>query len=239
MVRFFCAAVCFTVITFHCNAQSDLPPAKKFNHYVGIQANELLRQLFNFSNTNTTIVNPFTVVYSISPTNSKWGGHAGFGYTYSWIEDKSNSVGRVSKVNDVTFRLGIERKIPLGKRFEAGMAFDIVGGYEYDRTSSVSVTNLFSAIDSSFTEVTNKTTSIGAGPQFSIGYHISERFMLGTESTLYYISQNLKENIIITDKLTQLFSGEEQISVSNSNSEIDMNKFNITLPVALFLIIKF
>ena len=239
MVKFFCAAVCFAVITVHCSAQSDLPPAKKFNHYVGVQANELLRQLFNFSNTNTTIVNPFTVVYSISPTNTKWGGHAGFGYTYSWIEDNSGSVGRISKVNDLFYRIGVEKKIPLGKRFEAGIALDFVGGFQYDKTSSLNVTNLFNAIDSSFTEVTNKTTSLGFGPQFSIGYHVSEKIILGTETTLYYLSQKQKENIIVTDKITQLFNGEEERNVSNSNSDVVANKFSITIPVSIFLIVKF
>lgn len=240
MIKFFSAVICFAAIVFHCNAQNEIPKAKKFNHYAGIQANELLRQLFNFSNTNTTINNPYTIIYSLIPANSGWGYHIGLGYKYSWINDKNAAVGKVSKVNDLFYRIGIEKKITLGKRFEVGVALDFAGSYQQDKTSSLSVTNLFNSVDSSATTVTDKIISYGGGPQASLGFHITDKIMLGTEATLYYKSQKNKQNILIIDTVTEIFNNNNKvINTSNFNTEIDSNTLSISIPLSLFLIVKF
>ena len=240
MIKFFSTAICFVVVVFHCNAQNESPKIKKFNHYAGIQANELLRQLFNFSNTNTTINNPYTIIYSLIPTNSGWGCHAGLGYKYNWINDKNAAVGKTSKVNDLFYRIGIEKKIPLGKRFEVGVALDFAGRYQQDKTSSLSVTNLFNSIDSSATTVTDKITSYGGGPQVSLGYHITEKIILATEATIYYTSQKNKQNILIIDTVTEIFNNNNKvINTSNFNTEIDSNTLSISIPISIFLIVKF
>ena len=196
-------------------------------------------QLFNFSNTNTTINNPYTIIYSLTPSNSGWGYHAGLGYKYSWVNDKNAAVGKVSKVNDLFYRIGIEKKIPLGKKFEVGVALDFAGSFLHDKTSSLSVTDLFNSIDSSATTVTDKITSYGGGPQVSFAYHITEKIMLGTEATMYYKSQKNKQSILIIDTIIETFNNNNKIiNISNFNTEIDSNTLSISIPLSLFLIVK-
>src|SRR5205085_11799559 len=117
-------------------------------------------------------------------------------YNYKNIVDEDVPVGRETKVNDLFFRIGIEKKIMLGKKFEAGYAFDLTGTYQLDKTFSLSVTNTGSSIDSSESTVTNKTTSFGLGPQLSLGFHISDKILLGTEATMYFSSETSHQNVL-------------------------------------------
>src|SRR5437868_4387150 len=110
MIKYLCALLSMTVISFFSYSQEATPAFKKYNHYAGIQANELLRQLFNLSNTNTAINNPYTVVYSIINAQTNYGLHAGFGYNYIWTDDNTEAANKVTKVNDVFYRVGVEKK---------------------------------------------------------------------------------------------------------------------------------
>ena len=58
MIKFLCALLSMTVISLLVYSQEEAPASKKYNHYVGIQANELLRELFNLSDNNSAINNP-------------------------------------------------------------------------------------------------------------------------------------------------------------------------------------
>src|SRR5436190_21951761 len=98
MIKYLYAIVSMTVISFFGYSQEAAPASKKYNHYAGIQANELLRQLFNLSNSNTATNNPYTIVYSIIQSKSNLGLHAGFGYSYNWINNNAEGVDRVTKV---------------------------------------------------------------------------------------------------------------------------------------------
>src|SRR4051812_37427211 len=103
MSKFLAAALCLAATTFYCEAQSE-KPVRQFNHYVGIQANELLKQLLNFSDNNTAVDNPYFLVYSINHNATGWGAHIGIGYDYNKVSDVNAPVGRESKVNNFFFR---------------------------------------------------------------------------------------------------------------------------------------
>jgi hypothetical protein len=184
--------------------------------------------------------NPYLGVYAISLVKSAWGAHIGIGYTYRKIQNKGEPVGRETKTNDFFYRIGIEHRFSIGKKFEASASFDYVAARQLDKTFSITVTNLGSSIDSSISSVSGKITTNGFGPRFSLGYHFTDKLLLGTEATMYYTSQKHKENILITDIVTDLFNNNNQtISTSNFNSEIDTDGFSFTIPVSLFLMVKF
>ena len=240
MHKFLIATICLAVSAIHCSAQDDSSYVKKYNHYAGFQANELFRQILNLSNNNSVVSNPYLLVYSVSTASSGWGAHVGLGYVYKKILDKQTPLSRETKVNDLSYRIGIEKKFLLSRKFEAGVALDYAGSYFLDKTFNISVFNNGSTIDSSATTVTDKTTSIGGGPQFSLGFKISERIMIGTEVTMYYSAEKKKSNVIVIDTVTQIFNNNQQtVTTSNFNSEVDTDGFSFTVPAALFLIVKF
>ncbi|MGC4021145.1 MAG: hypothetical protein QM734_03975 [Cyclobacteriaceae bacterium] len=49
-----------------CFAQRDSTNSKKVNHYIGVQANQLLRQLFNLSGNTTVVTSPYLINYSVN-----------------------------------------------------------------------------------------------------------------------------------------------------------------------------
>src|SRR3954467_12047876 len=92
---------------------SSIPKDKKLQHEVGVQLNELVRQVFNFSNTASTNTNPFLVTYSINSVKSGWGARVGFGYDYESITTDDGVTMRTSNLNDLHSRLGIEKMFTL------------------------------------------------------------------------------------------------------------------------------
>jgi hypothetical protein len=239
LIRVFSFTIGFLFFTMSGIAQNDTTATKKFDHYLGFQANELLRQLINFDNTTTEVNNPYLFVYSINKSKTKWGLHTGLGIVYKTIIDNEGGVGRETKLNDWFYRVGAEKKFKLGKKFESNVSLDITGSYKLDKTFSISVVNSGSTIDSSETTVTTKTVSWGGGPRATLGFYISDKVMLSTEATLYFSSENQKENVLIMNSITDIFTGEQTVSTSNFNSEIETNQFSFAIPIALFLVVKF
>ena len=60
--------------------------SKIFNHYAGVQVNELLRQLINLSEENEAIENPYLFTYSLFTNGSGWGLQSGFGFNYHQVK---------------------------------------------------------------------------------------------------------------------------------------------------------
>ncbi len=239
MLKFSAVAVCFAMLTLNSIAQVDTVPQKRFNHFVGLQANELLKQILNLSDDATEIQNPFLLTYAIESTKIGFGLHIGIGYDYTKTLDK-DPVNRETKVNDFNYRVGIEKRFGIGKRFFTSVSFDYVGGNKLDKTFSVSVTNLGSFVDSSVTTTSEKTVSSGFGPRASLGFHISDHVILSTEASYYFTKHNKKENIQITDTQTDIFGGTPPvISTSNDNQETETTDFNMAIPIVLYLTIKF
>src|SRR5580704_1754660 len=71
----------------HCFAQTAVttePNEKTYDQTVGVQLNDLIRQVLNFNNsTSTTPVNPYLLTYSINSHKTGWGLRFGVGYNYS------------------------------------------------------------------------------------------------------------------------------------------------------------
>ena len=235
--KVFMTAALLAAMFVNCQAQLAPLQEKKFNHYIGVQANQLIKQIINLNSSTATFDNPYLLVYSFNIINTGWGIEAGAGYNYQDVVDKL-PVSKESKINNLFYRIGVCRKFMIGKRFQAGYGFDLVGDYQLNKTTSSSVTGSGTFIDSSFSSVTTKTTSIGAGPQFYLGYHFSERLILGTETSYYYTKSKEKENDLATDKITDQFNGNST-STSDNNIEKTVTKFSFSFPVAVFLIMKF
>jgi hypothetical protein len=234
----FVAAI-FAVSTCTLSAQEAPMHAKKFDHYVGVQANQLLKQLVNLSNGNAAIDNPYLLTYGIYFSSCGYGLHAGIGYNYQQIEDKI-PISRITKKDELFYRIGVGRKVMIGRKWQLGYGLDFIGSREFNTTSANSVTNLGFSIDSSSSVTSGKKISTGAGAEVSLGFQITEKIMLGTEATWYYATASEKQNTFATDRITtQTFPVTTTESSTNSNTEVERKTVEFSVPVALFLIIKF
>src|SRR4051812_22509181 len=97
-------------------AQTETP--KKIDQFVGVQVNQLFRQIINLNSSNTNNNNnSYLLTYSINLAKQGWGISVGTGYTYQEITDKNSPANHQSKINDLFYRAGLERKVLIGKKF--------------------------------------------------------------------------------------------------------------------------
>jgi hypothetical protein len=237
--KFFSSAAFFVAVFTNLYAQDGSTRAKKFDHYIGVQANQLIKQLINLNASNSTISNPYLLTYAVCFSKNGFGLQGGIGYSYDETEDKL-PLTRVTKINELFYRIGLIRKTMISKKWQLGYGMDFISGYQFNKTNSSSVSVIGSQIDSSSSVSANKTTAAGGGIELSLGFHITEKIMLGTEATYYYSNAKVKQNVFATDKITTAsFQVTTTESVTNDNLEKNKKTVTFTIPVALFLIIKF
>jgi hypothetical protein len=216
MKKFLIAAL-LIITAFPAFSQEDPKP---FNHYVGLQANQLIRQLLNFGG-SATVSNPYSFVYSFNSAKTGWGGNVGFGYTYNQIKDQSDGFSsRTTTINTIAFRVGFERKISIGKRWLLGTGVDITRDSDKDKTEIV-----FNQGSSNSSTTTTHIRTTGIGSRASLLYNITDKILIATEATYYFkagINKTTLGNI----------GGPGQ----NTNGKVKNLQFS--LPSVIFLIIK-
>ena len=218
---------------------SDTLNKKGVNHFVGVQANALLKQLFNLSNNNTNPANPYVLTYAFISKKNGWGAHIGLGYESKKIKDVLSPSNKISKSQNLAVRVGVEKRITLGKKFSASFGFDCLKNNTFSSTNSTNVTNIQSGIDSSISVVNSSAKGYGAGFQLGINYAVTEKILLGTETSYYFMKENERENSTTTSYLRSFFQGQSNsASYTNSNTELKTKKFGLNLPVVIYLIIK-
>ncbi len=228
------------LLSLSCAAQEK--PSPRFNHYIGLQGNQLLRQLINLNASNVVISNPYLLTYSLLYTKYHAGIQAGIGYDYHLKEDKLSSTGQRSKINELSYRIGVFRNFNIGKRWEASAGIDYEASHHTDKTTAVEVINFgpSSSTDSTATVSYSLVKSHGAGIQLRLGFHLTPNVMLYTESTFYYSLSDEKSNVMVSETVTFPLSPENNsYLLSSSNEHNHAADFNITVPVAVFLTIKF
>jgi hypothetical protein len=205
-----------------------------------VQANQLFRQLINLNNTNTIISNPYLLTYSLFSARHGWGIETGFGYNYQRSKDKLTAADQESKINEAFYRFGIAKKFSMGKRWEASLGIDYAGSYQLDKTFAFTVTEFSTQKDSTAAISTSVIKTKGGGAQVRLAFAISTHIMLATEATLYYATTGKKNNVLFSDTFTNTgFPEQDTYTISSSNTETEEAAFNITIPVAIFLTVKF
>lgn len=208
---------------------------KKLEHQVGVQANELIRQVFNFNNANTATTNPYLLIYSLNFRKSGWGVRTGVGYTKRTITVENNTGTLETNIDEVKSRLGFEKAFRLPGRWTAGAGLDVL----YNNANNKTV-NTITGFDSSSVTTKSLVSSYGGGPMAWLRYNISERVLIGTETSIYYTTGFEKKTIEI--KRTGVTPGPfptTQPAISISNTDDKLSNVGINLPVAIYLIVKF
>lgn len=223
------------VATFAQDSDATLPKEKKLSHTVGVQMNELIRQVFNFnnSNTNTALNNPFLLYYSVNSVKTGWGIRAGIGYNYQTISDDDGITAREGSMNDLNARLGFEKAFNLSGKFTAGVGVDGVFGTSFNTTRTEVV-----GFDTTTTDVTSNITTYGGGAMAWLRYNVSKNVQIGTETSFYYQEGEQKQNINIISR-RQVGFGNTVIQVNESTLKNKVTEGVFRVPVAFYLLVNF
>jgi hypothetical protein len=195
-----------------------VPSTKKTAHYIGLQANQLVRQLLSFGGNNSAITNPYALTYSVNSKATGFGFATGIGY--SSVQSKNSDVftSTTSKVNDFAWRFGLEKKTYILRNWLLSFGGDVLIEANKAETTTTN------GPGNPSTSVTTKEKRSGFGPRVSLNYQLNNKLFIGTEASYYFKWTNH----------TQETTG---MSLPNPPSS-SLKSSSFTLPAVLFLILK-
>lgn len=225
-----------TTVCFSQTATNDVQlKSKKLEHTVGVQMNELIRQVFNFNNsTATNLNNPYLLYYSVTHAKTGLGIRAGIGYNYQDFTNDDGIVRSVTENNDLNARLGIEKAFKLSGKFSAGVGVDAVYANDWNKTASKVV-----SFDTTITTIKTTVGQIGGGVMGWLRYNVSDNIQIGTETSFYYQTGDKKQNItVINIRQTGSTGGG---TTTTTESKVDSKQSNgvFRVPVVFYLLINF
>ena len=204
---------------------------KLFDHSIGVQVNELIKQVFNFNNsTSTANTNPYLLIYHINTCKNGWGLRVGGGYNYTSTTTDDGINKKTTNINDMQLRLGVEKAFKLHGKWTAGAGID--GLYNTNNDNTIAVTTSFDTVT-----VNTKTviSSYGAGAMAWLRYSFTKNIIIGTETSFYYIKGTQKITIDVKD--SNQFNPTTAPTTTTSDNKIA--NATISLPVVFYLIVKF
>jgi hypothetical protein len=216
-----------------CLAQTEITTAdtkkvRTFEHHIGVQMNELIRQVFNFNNASS-VVNPYLLNYNINQVKTGWGLRLGVGYSYNDGNNNDGITSSTSKINDVQTRLGVEKRFILSRKWTTGVGLDGTVKINDDKSSGT-----VHSFDTVTTTTKSAMKSYGGGAMGWLRYHVTDRIAIGTEASFYYSSGKQTNSTAIT---TVSRFGVITTTETKSNPTISQGNFN--LPVTFYLTVKF
>ncbi len=207
---------------------------KLTDQYLGVQLNDLIRQVFNFNNNTTSFNNnPYLLVYSVNSRKNGWGARIGVGYNYNSSSSSDGITSTDTKINDLHLRIGVEKLIKLADKWSAGAGFDLV----YNNNDDHTVATVGGSSTGGFPVVTDTKTTIqsyGGGPAAFLRYHITDRIQVGTEASFYYVTGHQNQAITVSDPNN---FGSNPTPPTNADNTVGQGTFSS--PVVFFLTVKF
>lgn len=194
-----------------------VPSKGNVSHYIGLQANQLLRQILSFGNSGA-VTNPYLFTYSANSRTTGVGFSTGIGLSSVTTKTTDNFTNTVSNVNDFAWRFGLEKKKYFSKYWLFGIGGDVVIDLSKAETTARSGTGGLE------TQVTTNTRRGGLGPRASLAFQFSERLLVGTEGAYYFKWGNTEQ--------TSKGTGQP------NDPGTKVRSFAFALPTAVFLIVK-
>ncbi|MFM7017111.1 hypothetical protein, partial [Flavobacterium sp.] len=221
------------------NAARKAPPIElelsqpKFKHYVGVQSNLLIRQVFNLSGTTSATNNPYLFTYAIN-NRKGWGLATGLGLTTS-NNASSDVLGGFDKrsTQAMNVRLGIEKRFVLHPKWNALVGIDGLMNSNKS-TSDVKTVQSFGTAFVSTSKTTDNSSSMGGALRAALSFAITSKLSLGTEASLAFTSGS--ESFSGTTSSDNGFGNNTFTTTSNTSSH---SGFGMNVPTAFFVIIKF
>jgi hypothetical protein len=208
---------------FVVTAFSQDAPEKKSQTYVGIQVNQLIRQIFNFSGSSPAINNPYLLTFAANSRETGWGLNLGWGFNFNEFNQGDAFSTVKTTTNDLFFRMGFERKSEFAKNWVISSGLDVVVDFQNNTTRTKTNTGGGQGLEG---KTENRSTGVGLGPRVTLNYNIGQRMMVGTEATYYFKSIN---NTIES-------SGDLQGSDETTEN---LKRFQLLPPTVIYFILKF
>jgi opacity protein-like surface antigen len=235
MKRFFLAAILLAgcqQCVFAQTADVAVTKEKKVDHFVGLQMNGLIRQVFNFNGGSQAVENPYLITYNINSHKSGWGLRTGLGYNYKSGANNDGITETKFKINTLNARLGIEKAFRLSDKWSAGVGLDGLANSDDDNT-----TNIVRSFDTTTTVTKSVISSYGGGAMGWLRYNITEKILIGTEASFYYTTGTQSQTIILTRRVRNGPSFFETTTETKSKPTISEAVLN--LPLVFYLTVKF
>lgn len=237
-----------------CFSQNDSTEKCNFDHEIGINTTMLLKQIFNLSN-NTFPTLPYDLTYKLISENNKWAIRGGVGITLnnSSVSSTITSTNQnqtpggpdaiVPTTNNSTnlfYRMGWEQRFVIDGRFLPYAGFDIAGQFGNSKSQSSNVSNNL-PFSYSYTKTRDNilTMMYGGGPVAGIQFFLTKKVSLFTEIPIYFFYSYQKE---VTNNYQNQFDFNSGTYISSENGQtqkITGTKLSVTLPVTLYMALKF
>jgi hypothetical protein len=164
--------------------EEDVERDKTHYHYLGFQANVLLRQLVNLGGGNNTAFNSNPFLFNYSKINKRSGKGFNLGIGFDLANDAStDGVTNVESLNiNFSGRLGVERKYYQDKKWVYGYAVHLQTIILNNKTETT-------VLGINPVSTTSSILRVLAGINFNgnLSYKLSDNVLLGTEANLNFL----------------------------------------------------
>lgn len=216
------------------NAQTEEEPSKNVEHYIGLQANQLIRQIFNFGGNTAVITNPYLINYAVVFGPAKAGINVGSGFTFDQVKTGDATNQLTTDINSTFFRVGFEKKAMLTKRWQLGFGADIL----MDQQKNESVSKVGFGFETNVeTTTTSKENGLGLGPRLTLSYLINSRILVGTETT-YYFRRIKSIRKVVTVTTQRDFNGNFTTNEQTTEDDDTLKKLQLNLPAVLWIVVR-
>ncbi|MEI9917302.1 MAG: hypothetical protein WDO14_00700 [Bacteroidota bacterium] len=197
------------------------PSEKRMNQYVGIQINQLIRNILTFGGTSTPVTNPYLLTYSLNSKATGLGFSMGIGGSSVQTKTTDNFITTTSKVSDYALRGGIEGKKYISRRWMMSFSWDLL------TEGNKSVVTSDNGGNGNQT-ITSKVNKFGTGPRGGLSFQFHEKMLVGTEASYYFKW---------SDQTTTIKPNNG--GGTNPNNSQKLQQFQFSLPAVIFLVMKF
>jgi hypothetical protein len=210
-------------------AQEENQENKFLDHYVGIQVNELVKQILSLSGEDSP-EHPYYLNYTINHSKTGWGINSGFGYIIKNTTEGDAINQNKNEITQLSFRIGPEKKFYMGKKMILAVGVD----YTIFQNRNISDVRLDQG-QNNFVQTTVEeiTKSTGYGPRASFSYRLSKWVLVGTELTYYHSSRKVSQKTEILSSFNNVETKEE------IEDEFTEKELTFLPPTVLFIILQF
>jgi hypothetical protein len=205
----------------------------RFKHYVGVQSNLLIRQILNLSGSTASTNNPYLITYAIN-NRKGWGLATGLGLTTS-STSISDAMGNYDKksTQNMNLRIGVERRFNFHAKWNGLIGIDGLMNMNKS-TSDVKEVQNFGITSMNTSSTKNEINGYGGAFRAALNYSITPRILIGTETSLGFTAGKEKfSGLILSD------DGFGNVNTTVTSNSANISGFNINVPTAIFVIIKF
>ncbi len=205
-------------------AQTDTVPSKAkvaIGHEIGIETNNLISRFLDEDNEGGLLESPYLLTYKL--VMGQWAIRTGIGGDRhkSTETEEGFADSKTTEFNQLDYRLGIEKRFSLGKKWQANIGLDGLGF-----TSKNKVVE-----DSGFDVITTSESvnGWGAGPSFGLQFNLGKSISLYTEGSFYYTFSTLQG--------ARLFKNFPEFD--DELKETKEENLDIRLPAVLYIVFGF